>query len=347
MLELSSKMLRVLDGEAVFPPPLWIMRQAGRYLPEYIELRSRQKNFLSFCSHEESIIEATLQPLRRFELDAAILFSDIFILPHAMGYPLTFEERIGPVLRPLTSGLLKTLSLSGALERLPHIFQALKRLRQMLPETVALLGFCGAPWSLACYAFSGRPSADQAVARQASYTTPSLLQDFVTLMTEASVFYLHAQLEAGADAVQIFDTWAGILDEEGFARWCLTPTKEIVTQLRHKNPRARIIGFPKGCAHRLRTYLEVTGVDAIGMDWTVSAEIGKDLQKTAAIQGNLDPLRLVSGGKALREGVTRILESFGKGRFIFNLGHGIRPETPLAHVQDLLQLVREGGSFPR
>lgn len=343
----TAPLLAVLDGRA-FPetPPVWIMRQAGRYLPEYRRLRAEQENFLDFCFNTKSIIEATCQPLARFDLDAAIVFSDIFALPQALGYPLRFEDGVGPVLEVLTSGVLEKLSSVSedrVFDALHPVFAALTQLRTDLPNHKALLGFCGAPWTLACYAFSGHPAPDQLPARMMSYTEPDFFRQFIHLMTVFSAEYLVRQLKAGADAVQIFDSWAGVLDEERFSRWCLAPTREIVSRVRQKIPGARIIGFPRGCtADFLKNYALETGVSAVGVDHTTSYKTMRDLQEICPVQGNLDPLRLLAGGTALKEGVYSLLRALSPaGRHIFNLGHGIHPETPPEHVTDMIRLIKD------
>lgn len=332
--------MKALRGERPWPPPIWMMRQAGRYLKEYREVRAKVPDFLTFCYETDLAVEVTLQPIRRFGFDASILFSDIFVVPDALGYPVRFEEGRGPVLEPLDARLLSSLRPEGAADRLNPVIETVRRLRAELPEETTLLGFCGAPWTVACYSVSGHTTQDQTAARIGAYRDPELFGRWIDMLVEASIDYLARQLEAGADAVQIFDTWAGVLDEDGFARWCLEPTRRIVEGVRKRRPGAMIIGFPKNSAARLRTYVRETGVDAVGLDWTVPFETAREIQKLVPVQGNLDPMRLVAGGKALDEGVDRVLAELGDGPLVFNLGHGITPQTPVEHVERMIARVR-------
>jgi uroporphyrinogen decarboxylase len=338
----DKPLLRVLAGESLSVPPIWLMRQAGRYLPEYRKIRERAESFLSLCFNPQLAAEVTLQPIRRFGFDAAIIFSDILVVPHALGQRVSFEVGEGP--------RLDALSEPDALGRLrPTIdhavlapaYETIARVKLELPPAVALLGFCGAPWTLATYMIAGRGTADQLPARMFAYHYPQAFADLIDRLVDASSDYLIRQFEAGADAVQIFDTWAGILPDDEFDKWCIDPIGRIVAKVRSRIPAARIIGFPRGAGTRLGRYLAGVPVDAIGLDWMVERSYARDyVQKRRAIQGNLDPLALLAGGDTLDRAVDAILEAFGEGAFIFNLGHGVVPDTPVAHVEQLVARVR-------
>jgi uroporphyrinogen decarboxylase len=338
----DKPLLRVLAGESLSVPPIWLMRQAGRYLPEYRKIRERAESFLSLCFNPQLAAEVTLQPIRRFGFDAAIIFSDILVVPHALGQRVSFEVGEGP--------RLDALSEPDALGRLrPTIdhavlapaYETIARVKLELPPAVALLGFCGAPWTLATYMIAGRGTADQLPARMFAYHYPQAFADLIDRLVDASSDYLIRQFEAGADAVQIFDTWAGILPDDEFDKWCIDPIGRIVAKVRSRIPAARIIGFPRGAGTRLGRYLAGVPVDAIGLDWMVERSYARDyVQKRRAIQGNLDPLALLAGGDTLDRAVDTILEAFGEGAFIFNLGHGVVPDTPVAHVEQLVARVR-------
>lgn len=336
----DRSVMRVLAGEKLWPPPIWMMRQAGRYLPEYREVRKQAKNFLEFCYNPDLATEVTLQPIRRYGFDASILFSDIFVVPDAIGYPVRFEEGRGPVLEPLSSHLIDQLDQAKAEDHLKPVIETVSRLRRHLPVETTLLGFCGAPWTVACYSVAGHTTPDQTAARIGSYRDPELLGRFIDHLITASIAYLVRQLDAGADAVQIFDTWAGVLDDAGFRRWSIEPTKAIVSGVKAQRPNAKIIGFPKASSARLKLFIEETGVDAIGLDWTAPDSIALDIQKRVPIQGNLDPMRLVAGGPALDEGVDHILETLGNGPLIFNLGHGVTPDADPDNVARMVERVR-------
>jgi uroporphyrinogen decarboxylase len=336
----SRRVMRVLAGERLWPPPVWMMRQAGRYLPEYRRTRLSKVNFLEFCYDTDLAVEVTLQPIRRYGFDAAILFSDIFVVPDALGYPVRFEEGRGPVLEPLKASLVQALDQTRAEGHLDPVIETVRRLRAELPEETTLLGFCGAPWTVACYSVAGHTTQDQTAARIGAYRDPALMQSFIDELVTASIRYLVRQLQAGADAVQIFDTWAGVLDDAGFERWSVAPTRAIVEGVRAQVPHAKIIGFPKASAARIKRFIEGTGVDAVGLDWTVPGALAREIQEIVPVQGNLDPMRLVAGGEALTEGVARVLETLGDGPLVFNLGHGVTPEADPEEVGRMIELVR-------
>lgn len=332
--------LDVLKGEAVFPPPIWMMRQAGRYLPEYQASRKTAGGFLDLCYNPDFAVEVTLQPIRRFGFDASILFSDILVVPHALGRDLRFEEGRGPLMTPIRRDEVSALDTSRFHEHLSPVYETVRRLRRELPAETTLLGFCGAPWTVATYMIAGHGTPDQAPARLFGYSNPEAMDELLETLADCSADYLIRQIEAGADAVQIFDSWSGVLDEASFERYCITPVARIVKNIRAKYPDAPIIGFPKGAGQLYDTYRQKTGVIALGLDWTVPWSQARSLQAEGAVQGNLDPMRLVAGGKALDEGVNAILKELGAGPLIFNLGHGITPQTPIAHVERMIELVR-------
>jgi uroporphyrinogen decarboxylase len=334
----------VLAGERFDPPPLWLMRQAGRYLPEYRALRAQAGSFLDLCFNPDLSTTVTLQPIERFDLDAAILFSDILVVPLALGRKVWFVEGEGPRLDPIDADGVAALELEKLGERLEAVFETVAGVRSRLARDKTLIGFCGAPWTVATYMVAGRGTPDQAPARLMAARQPELFATFIDLLVEASAEYLIRQLRAGADVVQLFDSWSGVLGEADFRRWCIEPCRAIVRRVRSVIPDARIIGFPKGAGLMLQDYVYETGVDGVGIDWTVPPAFARDaLQPIAAVQGNLDPLILIAGGRALDAAIDRILENLSGGRFIFNLGHGIRPETPIAHVERLVERVRGKG----
>ncbi|RWK33524.1 uroporphyrinogen decarboxylase [Mesorhizobium sp.] len=335
-------MLDVLRGKTVSPPPLWMMRQAGRYLPEYRETRRRAGSFLDLCYNPDLAVEVTLQPIERFGFDASILFSDILVVPHALGRDVRFEEGRGPLLTPISATEIAALDGETFHVNLEPVYETVRRLRTKLPRQTTLIGFCGAPWTVATYMIAGHGTSDQAPARLFAYREPAAFLQLLNVLADHSAAYLIRQIEAGADVVQIFDSWSGVLDEVSFEAFCVRPVAEIVRQVRAVHPNIPIIGFPKGAGAHYRSYRQKTGVTGLGLDWTVPLTTAKELQRDGAVQGNLDPLRLVAGGKALADGVDAILKALGDGPLIFNLGHGITPETPIAHVEAMVKLVRAG-----
>jgi len=333
-------MLDVLKGEAVSPPPLWMMRQAGRYLPEYRETRRKAGSFLDLCYNPDFAVEVTLQPIRRFGFDASILFSDILVVPHALGRDLRFEEGRGPLMTPMTVGDIDRLDGENFHRHLAPVYETVKRLRAELPAETTLIGFCGAPWTLATYMIAGHGTPDQGPARLFSYREPEAMERLLSILADHSAQYLIRQIEQGADTVQIFDSWAGILDEASFDAFCVKPVAEIVRRVHAVHPDVPVIGFPRGAGSRYDSYRARTGVAGLGLDWTVPLSQARALQAGGAVQGNLDPLRLVAGGRALREGVDDILRALGSGPLVFNLGHGITPETPIENVEAMIRQVR-------
>jgi uroporphyrinogen decarboxylase len=335
-------LLRTLTGERCVVPPIWLMRQAGRYLPEYRAIRERTNNFLDLCFNPELAAEVTLQPIRRFGFDAAIIFSDILVVPHALGQRVTFETGEGPRLDALKDpAALKRLRTEIDHTKLAPIYETIARVKPELPPSVALLGFCGAPWTVATYMIAGCGTPDQAPARLFGYRYPEAFAKLIEVLIEASASYLIRQFAAGVDAVQIFDTWAGILPAGEFGKWCIEPMTRILATVRKHIPAARIIGFPRGAGTELQRYLRAVPIDAVGLDWMMELNFARDyIQPLRTIQGNLDPLVLLAGGAALDRAIDAILETFGQHPFIFNLGHGILPDTPIPHVERLIARVR-------
>lgn len=339
----SSILLQALNGQVPKRTPIWMMRQAGRYLPEYRAVREQAGDFLNLCYTPEHAVEVTLQPIRRFGFDAAILFSDILVVPHALGCPLTFEAGEGPRLQPVTdSGDLAALRDDLDASKIDRVLEAVARIRAELPGETALLGFCGAPWTVATYMVAGRGTPDQAPARLSALINPNFFEALIDRLVEVSARYLVGQLRAGADAVQIFDTWSGVLDPESFRRWSIRPMQRIVELVRAEVPGARIIAFPKGATLAgLTELVQATGVNGVGLDWAAERRATRlALGGRCALQGNLDPLALIAGGDALDRGIDALMEDFHGAAHIFNLGHGIRPETPIAHVERMVAKVR-------
>ena len=339
---MNKPLLDVLDHRQRTPPPVWMMRQAGRYLPEYRAVRERAGDFLKLCFTPEFAVEVTLQPVRRFGFDAAILFSDILVIPHALGQSVWFVAGEGPRLDPITDrqGVAR---LTAEIDQgvLAPIYETIRQVKADLSPQVALLGFCGAPWTVASYMIAGQGTPDQAPARLFAYGNPEVFAALIEKLVDASASYLIEQLRAGVDAVQIFDTWAGVLPPGEFCRWSLEPTQRIIAKVRRQMPDAKMIGFPRGIGAGLVRYVEEVPVDAVSLDWTTDLVFARDqIQVRMPVQGNLDPLALVAGGAALDRAVDEILAALADGPFIFNLGHGILPQTPIAHVEQMLARVR-------
>jgi len=321
-----------------------MMRQAGRYLPEYRETRSKAGGFLDLCYSPDFAVEVTLQPIRRFGFDAAILFSDILVVPHALGRDLRFEEGHGPRMTPIAADEIADLAGRDIHGRLAPVYETVRRLRAELPAETTLLGFCGAPWTVATYMIAGHGTPDQAPARLFGFRNPEAMARLLAILADVSADYLIRQIDAGADAVQIFDSWAGVLDQASFRSWCVEPVAAIVRRVRQAHPNVPIIGFPRGAGSLYGGYREATGVTGLGLDWSVPLSQARQLQGQGAVQGNLDPLRLVAGGRALSDGVEDILRELGGGPLVFNLGHGITPDAPVEHVRRMIDQVRQAAS---
>ena len=338
----EKPLLSVLSGGNPDVIPIWLMRQAGRYLPEYRALRAEKGGFLELVHDAEAAAEVTLQPIRRFGFDGAILFSDILIVPHALGQDLRFEAGEGPRLSPpLVDASLAVLERVPA--RLQPIYRTVENVKAALPAETTLLGFAGSPWTVATYMVAGQGSRDQAEARRLAYADPGGFDAIVNAIVEVTIDYLAGQVAAGAEALQLFDSWAGSLAPAQFERWVIAPTARIVAALKSRHPEAPIIGFPKGAGAKIAAYARETGVDALGLDETIDpAWAARALPDALPVQGNLDPLALLAGGAALESAVRHILSCFEGRPHIFNLGHGIDKETPIAHVEQLLALVRGG-----
>ncbi len=338
------KVMDVLEGKTVSPPPIWLMRQAGRYLPEYRETRAKAGSFLDLCYTPDYAVEVTLQPIRRYAFDAAILFSDILVIPDAIGRNVRFEEGNGPQLDPLSVDEIGALTKTELGDKLDPVYETVRRLRAELPTETTLLGFCGAPWTIATYLIAGHGTPDQAPARLFAYRYPEAFGKLLDHVADLSAQYLIRQIDSGADAVQIFDSWAGVLGEAEFERYAVHPVRRITDAVRAARPGAKIIAFAKGAGYLLKSYRQDTRADAIGLDWSVPLSFARELQKDGAVQGNLDPMRVVAGGKALDEGVDAILQALGSGPLIFNLGHGITPQADPANVSHLVNRVRGGAA---
>jgi uroporphyrinogen decarboxylase len=338
----KKSLLGILQGQRQTIPPIWLMRQAGRYLPEYRAVREKAGGFLNLCFSPELAAEATLQPIRRFGFDGAILFSDILVIPHALGRKVTFAAGEGPRLEPIgRPEFIASISRDIDQDALAPVYEAIGRVKSELPDHVTFLGFCGAPWTVATYMIAGEGTPDQAPARLFAYRYPDAFADLIDILVKASIAYLVRQIEAGVDAVQIFDTWAGVLSPTEFVRWSVAPTAKIVAGVRESLPDARIIGFPRGAQTMLPHYVDDVAVDAVGLDWMINKTFAREqVQKRVAVQGNLDPLVLVTGGSALDAAIDDVMAAFADGPFIFNLGHGILPETPIENVERLLKRVR-------
>jgi len=337
-----KKLLRTVLGEVQKRPPIWIMRQAGRYLPEYLEVRSKANGFLNLCYTPELAAKVTLQPLQRFNLDAAILFSDILVVPDALGQKVAFEQGEGPVLAALDVKELPAMAEKNVLPHLAPVLETVARVREALEPEKTLIGFCGAPWTVATYMIGQRGSPDQAAARLFALREPDAFSALMDILVEASVDYLVAQFEAGVDVVQIFESWALNLDEAAFQDRVIGPNKRIVDGVRARVPNAPIIGFPRGAAGMTARYVEETGVNMVGLDYSMPVGFAdKFLAPNIGVQGNLDPLRVVAGGSQMIESAEGIISAFAKRPHVFNLGHGIVPQTPIEHVEQLVNFVTE------
>lgn len=343
----TQKLVQALQGQSHETPPIWLMRQAGRYLPEYREVRKSANGFLNLCYSPELATEVTLQPIRRYDFDAAILFSDILIVPHALAQNVWFVEGEGPRLEPIEQASdLDTLKPAETSKKFDIVYEAVSRIRTELAPEKALIGFCGAPWTVATYMIAGRGTTDQAPARLFAYRDPEGFSRLIDLLVDVSIDYLSGQISAGVNTVQIFDSWAGTLPDDQLQRWVVEPTAKIVAALRERHPGTPIIGFPRGAGPGCTAYVKATGVDGVGCDTSLPLDFMRDdLAKAGAtLQGNLDPLLLVTGGEQMEVRITAILEAMRGLPFIFNLGHGIVPSTPPENVAKLVDLIRESGN---
>ncbi len=336
----DKALLSVLNGTAAARPPVWLMRQAGRYLPEYRALRAEKGGFLDLVYDSDAAAEVTMQPIRRFGFDGAILFSDILVIPYALGQDLSFVAGEGPRLRPR----LEETPLSqfeSVPERLDAIYATIGKVKAMLPSQTSFLGFAGSAWTVATYMVNGEGSRDQNETRRFAYDRRGEFEALIEAIVTLTVEYLCGQVDAGVEAVQLFDSWAGSLSPAQFNDWVVAPNAEIVRRFKARHPSVPVIGFPKGAGGKLASYVEGTGVDAIALDETVDPRwAARELPATIPVQGNLDPLALIAGGDALNRSIDTICEAFAGRPHIFNLGHGILPDTPIAHVEALLERVR-------
>ncbi|MEP1144890.1 MAG: uroporphyrinogen decarboxylase [Henriciella sp.] len=342
--ERSSRFLSVLNGTPSSPVPIWMMRQAGRHLPEYLELRSQAKDFLDFCYSPAMAAEATLQPIQRYDMDAAILFADILLILDAMGLDVRFEKGVGPIVETVkTEADLNRASVETAVQRLSPVYGTVDRVRGKLAGDKALIGFCGAPWTVALYAIEGRGGTDKSTARGWAYSKPDLLKLLLDRLIEISAHYLAAQVKAGADAVMIFESWAEGLPSDLFQTLVVEPNAALVARLRELGVTVPIIGFPRGAATLIGSYASQVAVNGIGLDTAIDpAHVLKAVPETIAVQGHLDPVLLIEGGEAMDRRVREILKAYEGRSHIFNLGHGVRPETPIENVERVVELVREG-----
>lgn len=339
---MAQVLLDVLRGLKTDRTPLWLMRQAGRYLPEYRDVRGQAGNFMNLCFTPKYAAEVTLQPIRRFGFDGAIIFSDILVVPHALGRSVRVEDGVGPLLEPISSASELGQAKPGEVKaRLAPVYEAISQVKAALPKETTLIGFCGAPWTVATYLAEGRGSPDQRAAKLWAYRAPEDFAQLMNILVDASCEHLAAQVAAGAEVVQIFDTWAGALATDGsFERWCIEPTQALVQAFRKRCPTTPVIGFPRGAGQRLGAYTKATGVTAVSVEGTLALDDARRLcGPQIVLQGNLDPLALVAGGGALTGSVEAIRKQV-QGGHIFNLGHGILPDTPIAHVEQLVRLVR-------
>ncbi len=338
---MKKPLLETVLGQRQKRPPIWIMRQAGRYLPEYRKVREKAGSFLDLCYNPKLAAEVSLQPLKRFDLDGAILFSDILVVPDALGQSVDFVQGDGPVLAPLSPDAISALETERVLERLSPVLETVDRIKTDLEPEKTLIGFCGSPWTVATYMIGGRGSPDQAKARLFALQEPDAFKKLMDILIEASAAYLVAQLRAGADVVQLFESWALNLDERSFQSCVIGPNTKIVEKVRAEVPGAAIIGFPRGAAGMLREYAAKTGVNMMGIDYATPVSFAsRVVPLKVGVQGNLDPLRLVAGGQQMFERVEEIIEGFSDRAHVFNLGHGIVPQTPIEHVGALVKAVK-------
>lgn len=342
---MSKLFLDALAGQTTSRPPFWLMRQAGRYLPEYREIRATATNFLDFCYTPDLAVEVTLQPLRRYAMDAAIMFSDILVIPDALGQDVAFKTGQGPILEPIRSvEALSVLNVDRVLDHLSPVFTILNRLSKEIPETTALIGFAGAPWTVAVYMVEGRGGTECGTARTWAYQDPDGFGCLMDILIEATSRYLIEQVNSGAEALQLFDSWAGVLSESQFRKWVIEPNRRIVENVRAVHPDVPIIGFPRGAGMLYPDFVKETGVNAVSLDTSIPQQWAADVvQPLCTVQGNLDNQALVAGGAAMEAEVSHILDTLGKGPFVFNLGHGILPHTPPENVERVADMIKAWG----
>ena len=337
--------LEALNGKTLERPPFWFMRQAGRYLPEYRKIRHSIPTFLDLCYNPELASEVTMQPIDRFKPDVAILFSDILVIPDALGRKVSFSKGIGPELDPIIS--LKdvdNLLVNNVNQHLSPVYETVKKVKKRLPEEIALLGFAGAPWTVATYMVEGGSSRDFLKVKTWAREDPDRFDYLLSIIVEATTDYLIGQIESGADAIQIFDTWAGIVPSDQFNRFVISPTKSIISNVRKLKPDIKFIGFPKGIGPEISTYVSETGIDCISIDSTLSPNYAATfLQSNCTIQGNLDPVALLIGGKTMIKAADQIIKNLENGPFIFNLGHGVMPQTPTQNIELLAKHIKSQG----
>lgn len=344
---LQPPLLHALNGGVSETPPFWLMRQAGRYLPEYRALRAKKNGFLAMVMDPEAAAEVTMQPIRRFGMNGAILFSDILVIPLAMGQHLEFREGEGPRLDPVRSREeIEALDYMAHQAKLDPIYQTVRNVISALEKEkfnrTSVIGFAGSPWTVALYMIEGGGSKDFHHAKLLAYRQPGLFRTLIDKIVDATVDYLSKQVEAGAQALQLFDSWSGLADARQFQDWVIEPTRRIVAQLKSKYPGTPVIGFPRMAGHHCEPYAAQTGIHALALDSQLCPTWAADnLQIRWPVQGNLDPLCLMAGGPALQNGVETILKNFSGGPFVFNLGHGIHKDTPVSHVEDLVRLIRD------
>ncbi len=343
MANSGQKFLEVLSGQALSPPPIWMMRQAGRHLPEYLETRARARDFLDFCYTPSLAAEATLQPIRRYGMDAAILFADILLILDAMGLGVRFEKGEGPLVETISGPSdLARVKPQAAADKLSPVYETVSRVKAQLPPSCALIGFAGSPWTVTLYAVEGRGKTDKSLAWRWAHGRPDDLAEAMDLVGEATAQYLARQVEAGADALMLFDSWAEGLPDNIFEEVIIAPTKKLVSRLRGMGVTVPIIGFPRGAGVMLPEYVKATGVTGVGLDTAVSPGfINRELPASFPVQGHLDPLLLIEGGGRLDARVDQLLEAYRGRPHIFNLGHGVRPETPIAHVERVISRIRK------
>jgi len=345
----AKPLLRALSGETLSPPPVWLMRQAGRYLPEYRAVRAKARDFLDLCFSPDLATEVTLQPIRRYGFDAAILFSDILVIPHALGQAVRFVEGEGPKLAPVREvrdlAVLSVDRMRSGSSPVATVYEAVAAVRAALPKDTALIGFAGAPWTVACYMVEGGTSREFHAVKHWAMGKADEFARLIDLIVEATVMHLEQQIAAGAEVIQLFDSHAGVLPDGAYERWVIEPNARIVRALQVSYPKVPVIGFPRGSGPRYETFVQATGVTAVSIDSVVPVNwAAARLQTHAVVQGNLDPVYLLTGGSVMREAARSVLKGLGQGPMIFNLGHGVIKDTPPEHVSDLIACIRGDGA---